>query len=134
MKKCLKFILEIIVISIFLSSTTFAISMYAPDGRSKVVAKTDVEAWEKVGWYKILKPINEMLDWKPGFNKYKDDLYYVNSTGKLLKNARVGAYQADVKGKFTQVSDENVISAPYISQIDGIYAWVGCDPTAALAG
>ncbi|MBQ5803418.1 MAG: C39 family peptidase, partial [Bacteroidales bacterium] len=54
--------------------------------------------------------------------------------GKLLKNIRAGAYQADKDGKLTKVAEENVIDAPYISQIDGIYAWVGCEPTAALAG
>ena len=109
-------------------------TMYAPDGRTAVVDKSDVQAWKNVGWYESLQMANEVLNWKHGFNIYNGNLYYINSGGGLLKNARVGAYQADENGKLTQVSAENVIGVPYISQIDGIYAWVGCEPVAALAG
>ena len=38
---------------ISLINSTSTVTMYAPDGRTSEVAKTDVDAWKKVGWYEV---------------------------------------------------------------------------------
>lgn len=71
----------------------------------------------------------------PGVHNIAGKLYSVDRYGKLALNKTVGAYQADANGVLTQTASSYQVSyVPYISQIDGIYAWVGCEPVSALMG
>ena len=71
----------------------------------------------------------------PGIHNISGTLYSVDRYGKLALNKTVGAYQADAAGALTQTASSYQQSyVPYISQIDGIYAWVGCEPVSALMG
>lgn len=69
-----------------------------------------------------------------GFWMHDNDMYYVNWDGFKLKNATRGVFRADSEGRLTKFLSEYSTDVPYLSQIDNIYAWVGCEPTAALAG
>lgn len=71
----------------------------------------------------------------PGVHNIAGQLYSVDRYGKLALNKAVGAYWADANGVLTQTASAYQVSyVPYISQIDGIYAWVGCEPVSALMG
>lgn len=75
------------------------------------------------------------LTFTPGVHTIGGTLYSVDRHGKLALNQAVGAYQADAGGALTQTANAFQKSyVPYISQIDGIYAWVGCEPVSALMG
>ena len=70
-----------------------------------------------------------------GFHSVGDKLYYTGRDGKIVTNQMLGAYSADAFGVLTLTSNTYQMSyVPYISQIDGIYAWVGCEPVSALMG
>lgn len=71
----------------------------------------------------------------PGFHNMGGSVYYADRYGNLAMNADFGAYHADSTGAVTQVSASyRIPNVPYLSQIDGINAWVGCEATAALPG
>lgn len=71
----------------------------------------------------------------PGVHNIAGQLYSVDRYGKLALNKAVGAYWADANGVLTQTASAYQVGyVPYISQIDGIYAWVGCEPVSALMG
>ena len=71
----------------------------------------------------------------PGVHEISGQLYSVDRYGKLALNKNVGAYWADANGVLTQTASSYQQSyVPYISQIDEIYAWMGCEPISALMG
>lgn len=71
----------------------------------------------------------------PGFHEVNGALYYADRDGRLLRNTTLGAYWADKTGALTLVSSAfQIQNVPYISQIDNIFAWVGCEPVSALMG
>lgn len=75
------------------------------------------------------------LTFTPGVHNIDGTLYSVDRNGQLAINKTVGAYQADANGVLTQTASSYQVGyVPYISQIDGIYAWVGCEPVSALMG
>ena len=75
------------------------------------------------------------LTFNPGVHEIDGALYSVDRHGKLALSKTVGAYQADANGVLTQTASSYQVSyVPYISQIDNIYAWVGCEPVSALMG
>ena len=70
-----------------------------------------------------------------GFHQIDGQLYYVDRYGKLAVSKTVGAYTASSTGALTQTSRSyQMPSVPYISQIDNIYAWVGCEAVSTLMG
>lgn len=78
---------------------------------------------------------NGRVSMTPGFHNVDGTIYYADRYGRLLMNAEFGAYHADSTGAVTQTSASYQIpNVPYLSQIDGINAWVGCEATAALPG
>lgn len=75
------------------------------------------------------------LSFTPGIHNIGGTLYSVDRQHKLQTNQSVGAYQADATGALTQVASSYQLGyVPYISQIDGIQAWVGCEPVSSLMG
>ena len=75
------------------------------------------------------------MTFTPGFHAAGNQLYYVAWTGKLVTNTTLGAYKADATGALTQTAKSyQMANVPYISQIDNIYAWVGCEAVADLMG
>ena len=75
------------------------------------------------------------MTFTPGFHSAGNQLYYVAWTGKLVTNTTLGAYKADATGALTQTAKSyQMTNVPYISQIDNIYAWVGCEAVADLMG
>ena len=55
--------------------------------------------------------------------------------GNLAVNQVVGAYTAGSDGALVQTATSYHLSyVPYISQIDNIYAWVGCEAVSTLMG
>ena len=71
----------------------------------------------------------------PGFHELGGSLYYADRYGNLMMDADFGAYHADSTGAVTQVSAAYQIpGVPYLSQIDNIGAWVGCEAAATLPG
>jgi uncharacterized protein YvpB len=78
---------------------------------------------------------NGCVSMTPGFHNVDGTIYYADRYGKLLMNTGFGAYHADAAGAVTQTSAAyHIPSVPYLSQIDGINAWVGCEAAAALPG
>lgn len=72
---------------------------------------------------------------QPGFYEVGQQLYYVDRTGKLAVSTSVGAYQADATGALTLTSwSYCMANVPYYSQIDNLYAWVGCESVATFTG
>lgn len=70
-----------------------------------------------------------------GIHTVGGDLYYVDRYGKLAMDQQVGAYWAGPDGVLTQTAASyRMPSVPYISQIDNIYAWVGCEAVSTLMG
>ncbi len=85
------------------------------------------ESWQEVSLHD--------LTFTPGSHEWNGDLYAVNAQGKLISSQIIGSYQADAEGKLTQIQPAYVHQAvPYISQIDDIYAWVGCEAVSTLMG
>lgn len=72
---------------------------------------------------------------QPGFHEVGQQLYYVDRAGKLAVSTTVGAYQADAAGALTLTSwSYRMANVPYYSQIDNLYAWVGCESVATFTG
>lgn len=70
-----------------------------------------------------------------GFHEVNGTLYYVYTNGKLAQNTAIGAYWAEESGNLVQqATGYRMQNVPYISQIDGLQAWVGCEPISALMG
>ena len=75
------------------------------------------------------------LTFTPGIHNIGGTLYSVDRYHKLQANQTVGAYSADATGALTQTAASYQLPyVPYISQIDGIQAWVGCEPVSSLMG
>ena len=75
------------------------------------------------------------MTFQTGFHQVGGQLYYVDHDGKLAVNQTVGAYTANSAGALTQTAASyQMANVPYISQIDNIYAWVGCEAVATLMG
>lgn len=85
------------------------------------------EGWSGVDLTKMSFPT--------GVHQVDGQLYYVDRYGKLAVNKTVGAYTAGSTGALTQTARSyQMANVPYISQIDNIYAWVGCEAVATLMG
>lgn len=79
------------------------------------------EQWRGIDWLNTT--------FTPGIHNIDGELYSVDRYKHLQTNTTVGAYTADANGVLTQVANAHQVSyVPYISQIDGIQAWVGCEP------
>lgn len=75
------------------------------------------------------------LSFAPGFHTVGTKLYYVDRYGKLAVSTTVGAYTAGADGVLTQTAQGYAMpSVPYFSQIDDLYAWVGCESVATFTG
>ena len=86
-----------------------------------------VEQWRGIDWLNTT--------FTPGIHDIDGNLYSVDRHKHLQTNTTVGAYTADANGVLTQVANAHQVSyVPYISQIDGIQAWVGCEPISSLMG
>ena len=70
----------------------------------------------------------------PGIHEAGDALYAVDRAGVLLTNQQIGAYSASATGVLSQTAPSFTTYAPYISQLDGLNAEMGCEPIAALMG
>lgn len=70
----------------------------------------------------------------PGVHDINGNLYAVDHNGTLLTNQNVGAYTAAANGVLSQTASSMTSSVPYISQLDGINAEMGCEPISALMG
>ncbi len=75
------------------------------------------------------------MTFTPGFHDVGWQLFYVDRSGKLALNKTFGAFSADSTGSLTKIANSyQMPNVPYISQIDNIYAWVGCEAVATLIG
>ena len=75
------------------------------------------------------------LTFAPGFHDVGNQLYYVDRYGKLAVNTTVGVYSADAAGTLTKTANAyHMSNVPYYSQIDNLYAWVGCESVATFMG
>jgi len=75
------------------------------------------------------------MTFRPGFHDVGGKLYYADRNGKLAVSRKLGAYTARADGSLTWDKLSYVTpNVPYMSQIDNIYAWVGCEAVAALPG
>lgn len=75
------------------------------------------------------------LTFTTGFHDVGNQLFYVDRYGKLAISKMVGAYSASASGALTLTSwSYRMPNVPYISQIDNIYAWVGCEAVSTLMG
>ena len=75
------------------------------------------------------------MTFTPGFHDCGGKLYYADRNGKLAVSRTLGAYTAGADGALRWEKLSYVIpNVPYLSQIDNIYAWVGCEAVAALPG
>lgn len=71
----------------------------------------------------------------PGFHSANGSLYYADRYGHLLCKQPLGAFIAKADGTVFQVSSfYRMPNVPYLSQIDDIGAWVGCEAVSALMG
>ena len=87
----------------------------------------ETERWETVD--------RSGLTFRPGFHADGDRLYYVDRNGQQVFDRTLGAYTVRKDGLVTwETLSYQTPDVPYLSQIDNIYAWVGCEPVAALAG
>ena len=85
------------------------------------------EQWRDIDWLNTT--------FTPGIHDIDGELYSVDRYKHLQTDTTVGAYTADANGVLTQVANAHQVSyVPYISQIDGIQAWVGCEPISSLMG
>lgn len=60
--------------------------------------------------------------------------YAVDRDGLLLTEQTIGAYTAGANGILAQTSRSFASAVPYISQLDGLDAEMGCEPISALMG
>ena len=75
------------------------------------------------------------LTFTAGVHTVDGDLYYVDRFGQLVTNAAVGAYVADETGALTQIAPSyQMPGVEYFSQIDDLWAWVGCESVATFTG
>lgn len=75
------------------------------------------------------------LRFTPGFHDVGANFFYVDRSGKLALNGQVGAYTAGPDGALSRTAaGYQMPYVPYYSQIDGIYAWVGCEAVATFGG
>ena len=75
------------------------------------------------------------LAFRPGFHDWNGKLFYADRHGRLAVNTTLGVYTAGADGALSWTSLSYVTpNVPYMSQIDNIYAWVGCEAVAALPG
>ena len=75
------------------------------------------------------------MTFQAGVHQVDGQLYYVDRDGNLAVNQVVGAYTAGSDGALVQTATSYHLSyVPYISQIDNIYAWVGCEAVSTLMG
>ena len=75
------------------------------------------------------------MTFTPGFHDCGGKLYYADRNGKLAVSSTLGAYTAGADGALRWEKLSYVTpGVPYLSQIDNIYAWVGCEAVAALPG
>lgn len=70
----------------------------------------------------------------PGVHEVGGDLYAVDRDGILLTSQSVGAYTAAANGVLSQTSSSYAANVPYISQLDGLNAEMGCEAISALMG
>lgn len=85
------------------------------------------EVWQSVDY--------ASLTFAPGFHDYNGMLFYVDRDGKLVQNQTVGAYTAGPSGALSwKTLSYQMQNVPYLSQIDDIYAWVGCEAVSSLMG
>jgi uncharacterized protein YvpB len=85
------------------------------------------ESWYGVDW--------SALTFAAGFHDVGNQLYYVDKYGKLAVSTTVGAYTANANGSLSRTAmSYQMTDVPYISQIDDIYAWVGCEGVSTLMG
>ena len=70
----------------------------------------------------------------PGVHEVNDVRYAVDRNGLLLTDQIVGAYTAGANGTLYQTARSYALSAPYISQLDGLNAEMACEPISALMG
>lgn len=70
----------------------------------------------------------------PGVHEVNDVRYAVDRNGLLLTDQTVGAYTAGANGTLYQTARSYALSAPYISQLDGLNAEMACEPISALMG
>ena len=76
-----------------------------------------------------------LLTFRPGFHDWDGKFYYADRNGRLITDAQLGTYTADETGSLSyQFLSYAIPDVPYMSQIDNIYAWVGCEAVAALPG
>lgn len=75
------------------------------------------------------------MTFDPGFHDWNGKLFYAGRQGELAVNTTLGVYTAGADGALSWTSQSYVTpDVPYMSQIDDIYAWVGCEAVAALPG
>lgn len=75
------------------------------------------------------------MTFQAGVHQVDGQLYCVDRNGNLAVNQVVGAYTAGSDGALVQTATSYHLSyVPYISQIDNIYAWVGCEAVSTLMG
>ena len=75
------------------------------------------------------------MTFQAGIHQVDGQLYYVDRDGNLAVNQVVGAYTAGSDGALVQTATSYQLPyVPYISQIDNIYAWVGCEAVSTLMG
>ncbi len=75
------------------------------------------------------------LRFTPGFHDVGAELFYVDRNGKLALNCQLGAYTAAANGALSRTAAGYQLPyVPYHSQIDEIYAWVGCEAVSTLGG
>ncbi|MBQ9932539.1 MAG: S-layer homology domain-containing protein [Ruminiclostridium sp.] len=75
------------------------------------------------------------LTFSPGIHTVDGALYCVDRFGQLVTGQTVGAYVADETGVLTQTAASyQMPNVPYFSQIDDLYAWVGCESVATFSG
>ena len=77
----------------------------------------------------------QSMTFTPGFHQWKKGLFYADRNGRLAVSRTLGAYTARADGSLTwETLSYATPYVPYMSQIDNIYAWVGCEAVAALPG
>ena len=75
------------------------------------------------------------MTFQAGVHQVDGQLYCVDRNGNLAVNQVVGAYTAGSDGALVQTATFYQLPyVPYISQIDNIYAWVGCEAVSTLMG
>lgn len=70
----------------------------------------------------------------PGIHEVNGVRYAVDRDGLLLTEQTIGAYTAGANGILAQTSRSFASAVPYISQLDGLDAEMGCEPISALMG